>query len=339
MSRPLSLFQSYRQGENAATNNVGVMLRLLHQESAIAFEALWRELAGDTLAVGPQFTQQSRVGEGVPDLLITQAPFAIHVETKLGAGFSDAQLERHIQALSNLPIAAVGAKILVALGNHDGIGFAQRHAPVMSAAAEAGVTLVALSFEELLAKLRDVDATPDFAQLVNEFAVFLDYEGLLPRWRTRLTAIPCGKTLDEFRAGAYMCPDTGGAYSHQRARFFGAYSNKVVSMIARVKARVVLPADKSPPYADWREEGDSEESLIAEAHRTIAASSRARRDEAEHTSLQVFLLDTRYPTSFEKDSLGGAQNKRYFNAIAQPNESAPGLADRLRGRKWSEFAD
>ena len=40
--------------------------------------------------------------------------------------------------------------------------------------------------------------------------------------------------------GVYACPDTGGAYTHKRARYFGAYEDKTVSWLFEIRAVVAV---------------------------------------------------------------------------------------------------
>jgi len=338
MARPVSLFGIYKQPENAVTNYVGVLMRLLYEESPVAFQSMVNDWLESRLGivVGPQFLTQQRTGTGIPDLLIEQRAFSVRFETKLGAHFGPEQLKRHAEGFRTNPNAV---HVLVALGTQDVGEFEKAHAALVEEAAGAQIQLVSLSFEELLDGMRTAMASESFHAVVKEFAGFLDHHGLLPHWRSMLTVVNQAWSLDEFERGAYMCPNSGGSYSHQRARFFGAYRGKTVSLVAEVRARVVLsPTDE--PVVDWYDQSTPArcEALVGEARSLVAASADWRQEQARTSDLQVFLLGPRFPTDFKKATSGGLVNSRiYFRGIAKDVASAEALAQMLKGKSWSDF--
>lgn len=330
----ISLFGKYSGLENAVSNYVGVLMRMLHETSPAAFGELWRSYIGLDPMVGPRFATQVKHGGRIPDLLITQAPLSIHFETKLGDSFDTAQLEGHIDALATMS----GMRVLVALGQQEALAFERSHQALLTRASSRGVHLLSLTFDLLLEGLSSARAPQAYLDVVAEFGRYLDEQDLLPRWPTQLTVVNCATTMEEFAGGSYMCPNTGGPYSHRRSRFFGAYGNLTVALLAEVRGRVVLYANGSEPTVDWIADGETRGSLIERAREILSISSPARKEEFTLSDLQVFVLGPRSSTDFRKGTPGGAHwSKKYFRNIANVGESAQGLATRLRGVNWQQI--
>jgi len=339
MSHPISLFGHYKKKEDAVTNYVGVILRMVYQHSPQDFEAMlntWLQ-ATPSLEVGPRFIQQKNTGSSIPDLLLEQSGFTVRFETKLGAAFPPDQLRRHLTGFEG-----TGVRMLVALGQQEEEAFLAEHRDLVQEAQKNGIQLVSLSFDELIESLRAVKTPGSFDELLEEFAAYLDAHGLLPRWKNRLTVVNVAGTMDEFTKGLYVSPDTGGSYSHQRALYFGAYKDKRVCYVAEVQARIRFESGLKNPMVDWSEgiSPEQRESLIKTAVNLVANCAPWRQEEAQKNPMQVMLLGEAHETSFLKRSPGGLfGTKIYFGDLVKVvgATNAQELAEKLKGQTWAAF--
>jgi hypothetical protein len=335
MGRSISLFADYK-GENAITNYCGLILKLLYRESPSSFEEVVAGLVPDShpVSVGPSFLQQTKKQKSIPDLLIQQRAFNIWFETKLDDWFYSQQLEEHIKGLS----ANAGTNVLIALSNFEGSDLESRFAADIQKAAAVNVHFRALSFEEFVEALERVPSSQSFKEMLAEFVEYLDREGHLPKWKHLLEVVNCAATIPEVQVhGVYICPATGGAYAHRRARYLGTYGNKTVPSIHEVRGAVVVDKGGTSATCIHRKAGETATKLEADA---ITKALLLRPTDIATAPMQVILVDQGFATNFRKDSSGGLfQSKKYFWDIAKKvgAKDANELADKLRDRNWSEF--
>jgi hypothetical protein len=334
---PISLFPAYSQSENRVTNYVGLALKLIYEESPAQFQNWLASILPESegLVVGPLFRQQAKGEKGIADLVIRQTGFSIAVETKLQDWHYSEQLKRHIEDLG-----AQGTRALLALANFEHDHPESRHEDAMRLAQEAKVAVIFMSYEELLQSLSNLNLSARLVQTIDELQAFLDQSGLLPVWKYLLDVVNCGGTQNEIHLGAYLCPHTGGPYSHRRAKYLGTYFGKRVNSIHQVRALVTVGIDQKPGQVLWNNSEETEQSLVAEALGILKQCDQWRIDENKSKELQVFLLEQGYPTNFKKEDAGGMmQSKKYFwnIALVLKADDAKALAAKLDGRTWSEF--
>jgi hypothetical protein len=332
---PISLFPIYNQPENRVTNYLGLALKLIYEESPALFQTwLTSILEEQAILVGPDFRQQAKGEKGVADLLIHQAPFSLAVETKLSDWHYSEQLKRHIEDLGQ-----TGTRALLAIAPFEYDHPEKRHEDAISIARENKVAVVFLSYEELVQSFDDLKGmSARLRQIVAEFKTFLDQSGLLPTWKYLLDVVNCGATQNEIQMGAYICPNTGGAYRHRRARYLGTYYGKQVNSIHEIRALATVGIGLTPGQVLWNNSEKSDGALVEEALQIVRHCEPWRIQENETKDLQVFLLGPASPTNFVKDDSGGMmQSKKYFwNIARQVNaENAEQLAASLKGKNWS----
>ena len=81
----ISYFQKYTQQENHITNNTLLMFRHLYRHNPLGFERFLNNMIDDEkLEIGLVFQQQVRAKKSVPDGIISQEPFNIYIEAKVG---------------------------------------------------------------------------------------------------------------------------------------------------------------------------------------------------------------------------------------------------------------
>lgn len=336
MSRPISLFADYHSGENSVTNYCGLVMKILYEESPKSFEeVLISLLSSDTkLTVGPTFSQQRRQKWTIPDLAITQRSFSVFFETKLTDWFYKEQNWGHIDGFN----LEAQDKILFLLSNFESDEPEAKFASdIELACKEHQVILQPISFEDMLGALENVRSSEAFKKILDEFKLYLDRNSLLPKWKYLLDVVNCAGSFNEIDEEVYICPDTGGSYSHRRAKYFGAYANKQVSKIFEIRAVVSIDRELGEASVKWNNSGEPQETLIIQAKKIIE-DSEFRMNENKTVPLQVFLLEKGEPTCFIKTSRGGMYGaKQYFWDIASKFQNSKELAEFLNGKSWSDF--
>jgi hypothetical protein len=333
MSRPVSLFSGYSQKENRVTNYALLVLKMLYEENPKYLGEVLATLFGEDVSdhIGVAFRQQERRGASIPDGLIVQRAVTVYIETKNYDWFRDEQLENHLLALDR---ENVGLKVLLALGNFESPEVDQFGAvrSICDRKYKGSILFRAVSFEQLLDAVEIAGLPKNLADTIFDFKAFLNEEDLLPSWRERLDVVNCaGIPEDITRGGVYMCPARGGAYTHDRCRFFGMYRRKRVELVSEIEA-VVDVDPESEAMLLWKNVATVESELLGRARKKVIDLRPGQG------VIRVFLLGPLFPTEFRKDSPGGMQSsKRYFNIASIDANNAEDLAQRLRGRAWSEF--
>jgi hypothetical protein len=334
--REISLFSGYNQKENRHTNYCLLLLKQLYEENPrFLGEALDGITGGEgDSVVGVQFRQQQRHGDSIPDGVIVQQPFTLFIETKDTDWFYNNQLESHLDGLDE---KYAGQKVLIALSKFAD-GYEDRFDDIDRICREkynGRVVFSPLSFEEFLEAVR-VDGLPKtLNDTIDEFETYLDGENLLPNWKYKLDVCNCADSIQEQKDhDVYICPATGGAYSHKRCRYFGAYSDKHVQLVAEIRGVVDLDS-KDPNEATIRWKND--ESLTDEELVEAAIERKyAARPDRTHNA-RVFVLGELHDTAFRKGSKGGMiGSKQYFDVGSLEADNAAQLADMLAEKLWSD---
>lgn len=308
MGRPISLFTNYSQAENRVTNYCGLMMKLIYEESPRRFGLLLDRLTAGVgeLVVGPVFDQQPKSQASVPDLIIAQQAFTIAFENKLTNWFYSDQIQRHLQGLGHHN----GTLILFLLSNFESDLQEQFKADI-ERAQQNKIYLFPLTYEKLLLAFDSVCTTDPLSGFLDEFRAYIEAENLLPSWRYLLDVVNCGNTMHEIESGAYLCPNTGGAYNHKRARWLGAYSKKEVRSVYELEALVTVDVYGVDAKLKWNNQSSQSSEQLLE--RVVRLAIDLRPEQSRQIALQVFLLGQRAETRFVKESSGGMLgSKQYF---------------------------
>lgn len=335
MGREISLFADYHQNENSLTNYCGLLMKILYEDNPRKFEELIATLlkTDTNIIVGPTFTQQTKTVKSIPDLAITQKSFSVFFETKTTDWFYEDQINRHIAGYNQ----TADVKILFLLSNFENDNLEEQFDKEIKEAKKYKIILQPLSFEDFVGSLEQVCNSEYLRNLLDEFKLYLDRNGRLPKWKYLLDVVSCSGTLAEIEQGVYMCPDTGGAYSHRRAKYFGPYSSKKVVDIFEINAIVVIEKSLGDAKIKWKNKNIKDEILIEQAKQKLQ-SWQWRIDENKSVPLQVFLLDNRQETNFIKETSGGMlQSKKYFWDIATDCKNSQELAEKLRDKNWGDY--
>lgn len=331
MSQKICLFPTFSQKENQTTNHCLLILKMIYEENPKFLSEILSVLLGESFSgrVGVEFMQQKRGKKTVPDGEISQEPFSIFIETKLGNNFGEAQLLGHLETLKDKQ----GQRILLALGNFEqDIPDHHNFQEVESSAKSYGISFVAISFEQLLQAIQLPLLSKNLADAVSDLGEYLDENALLPSWKYRLDVVSCRISFDSvIQHKVYTCPAQGGQYNHRRSLYFGTYRNKCVEKIAAIEAVVDLESEEDTKLV-WRNNGKSEVELIK-----IATERRQKIGESFYPA-RVFILGDLFPTNFSKASSGGMQgSKQYFDIGKLQVENAEDLATKLRDKTWENY--
>lgn len=344
MAREISLFNTYHQKENRVTNYIGLMLKLLYEEDAIAFRKALNILLNDSwVEVGPVFRQQTHIASSVPDLTIEQKRFTVRFEIKLSDWFTRPQISAHINGMPD--VVEDDISVLVLLSPEE-IKPEERFTEEAEQAAKRGIQVISTTFQKLLESIQrnPASSTGSLNSLISEFEDFLNEEGLIPKWQRILDVVNSGRLFHEIENyNVYCCPDTPGAYSHERAKYLGAYKDKMVSLVAEIEGVVIVSLDKKQKLSTSVKHSlpSITPAAIAQLEQRaleFVSANSERRAELQHYDLQVFILAPVESTEFHKDSPGGMfGSKRYFRDIPKEVTNAKELATFLYGKGWSEW--
>lgn len=330
----LHFFQRYAQPENVATNNVLLLLRLVHQARRGAFENLMQGLLEDDSAlaidIGPTFHQQVRGPTRVADGLIRQRGFDLLIETKRGDSFDVDQAIGHLEQIRSSP-----NPVLLLLGRQPLAHDSSLARLFAAAGAEPNVRVFVRSFKQLIDQCRAIAAADtDLAALIEDFQGFCADSDLLPVDEYTLFVPPCGESFDDnVRYRLYYCPATR---SRRLGNWFGVYREKCVHAIGAI-SRVL---DVSFRDGVIETPGASAE----ERERILGAidAAKARDWDLLEESHTFYLCADLVPTHFVKDSPGGIPGHRYFDLTKldlRKGEmlSSELIARQLSMRRWSDW--
>jgi hypothetical protein len=157
------------------------------------------------------------------------------------------------------------------------------------------------------------------------------------RWEDLLDVVNCSRSMRRISKGVYTCPVSGGAYSHRRAKYFGAYDDKAVRWLFEIKAVLVVERGCSAASVNWKNINNGDDDLIEEAIQKIRSDDHLSVVIQEH-GRQVFLLTSPARTNFYKSTPGGMLgSKQYFPGIAADCKDSADLAEKLKNKRWSDF--
>ena len=336
MSRNIRLFPTFSHIENQTTNHCLLILKMIYEENPKFLSDALSWLLGDNFSgtVGVQFAQQKPGKGGVPDGEITQEPFSILIETKLGSDFNRKQLRAHLKTLKDKQ----GKRFLLALGNFE--QDIPSHPAFLKieclAKRKYNVYFAAISFEHFFKAIQPEQLpylSKNLADAVSDLGEYFDENGLLPSWKYQLDVINCTMSFDNvLQNKVYTCPAQGGPFSHRRSLYFGAYRNKTVEQVARIEAVVDLVSESEAHSVVWKNDDRPEAKLIE------IALERHQKTGGSFYPVRVFVLGDLSPTDFRKASPGGLfGSKKYFDIEKSKVADVKDLATKLEGKTWENY--
>ena len=334
MGQAISFFSDYSSNENRITNYCGLIMKMLYLESPAKFEEYVVGTFGvsDSLTVGPFFEQQVKKDKSIPDLIINQNSFAIHFEIKLSDWYYLEQIKKHIDGFDE----KCSEKILILLGNIELSDVEKKLSEAINYGKEKNVTVFVMTFETLIESLIDIEVSESLLRLFEEFRDFLSRQNLLPSWKYLLDIVNCAGSMEEINEGFYICPNTGGPYSHRRAKFFGPYKDKTVSQVHEIKAVVEVPAnskDIQDISVRWNNIDYSNDTYKEKVMHYLNKCPE-RKKYNENTPLQFFIIGDPQSTDYKKSSAGGMFGSKRYEELNEKYDNAEQLAEFLKGKTW-----
>jgi len=331
MGRNFSLFADYHGKENSATNYCGLMFKLVYDESPLLFNQLLDYCFNYSAPyVGPQFEQQSKGRNSIPDLQIFQESFQIIFETKTKDWYHMDQLENHSDSFS--PCA--NKKILVLLCNFEDKGLNKKINDYKESFGKKGIILIELTFEDIILALNRLSLTASLRNYLTEFEDYLNRNNLLPTWKQTLDVVNCYSSRSEVESGFYICPNSGGPYSHKRAKYFGAYWDKNVNYIFIIDAVVSVSKGGTDIKIKWNNEKTIKNNDEIK-NRASNLINQYRKNEIQKSDFQIFLLSNKREITFKKDSKGGLFGSKIYFTIKSDN--IDDLKKELDGKCWGDL--
>jgi hypothetical protein len=332
----ISYFQRYSQRENHVTNNTLLVLRHLYQTQPGKLEQVVRELVGqESVSIGLTFHQQTRGSASVPDGLISQAPFRLYFETKLGPSLDRDQLLRHIKSIADERTPATGEAFLVGLSTEP-MGQVERQA-LAEAAKERGVVFASTTFAALVAALDAVCAPHEVAlrAILDDFTAVLASENLLFQSEDWMLVMPCGVSLSENkRFGIYY----EGLDRPKRSpcAFLAAYNEKAVRLVGRITAILACEYADGAVRLIEAERGTQTDEALSRIASIIEATTYY---DLKTTAQRYYVVDEFAPTTLlkrDKGPIRGAQYLQISPLLPQGMQvrgmSSHALAHGLEGR-------
>jgi len=310
----ISYFQKFSQRENHATNNTLLVLRHLYRSSPLKFENLLLSLCdldSDKLKIGPNFIQQIKESNSVPDGYIVQPSFAILIEAKTHGGIDIDQINRHCESIKKRT-TKVETSILMTLTTDTLSG--KNISACEKMANECGTIFIAKTFSEIVQGLKDqcADYEEELLEIIKDYEKFLIDSQLLYSKDENMVAVPCGTSYDEnIKYGIYYDKEERSAKSG--CLYLGIYKDKCVSAIGKIKARVICKIENDGVVLARTEYGNIDEDDKKNIKEIIMASTYYPN--LKDTLHRYYILEDLHQTEFRKTTTGGMVGHRYFNIV------------------------
>lgn len=339
----VSYFQPYSGRENTVTATVLQLLRYLYRSNQQKFELLLNNVF-DTQAiqVGALFHLQNKLGDSIPDAMLSQNAWTLYIETKTDAAFEPLQIERHIASIAaDAHKRNIKTNLLLALTVKSIDESVLRDLNEKSMA--SGVLFTHLTFDDLLVELKNLvkEYESDLFSVVQDFESYLQISKLIGEDHIYMPFYPCGDSFEQNKIYAmYYEPASRNLKQHI---FFGIYYKKEIRFISKVQAIVVrLPKSDSSQVAEFDfQKFNGTEEMKMEIKRKIEEMILASPyHDLESTAHRFYIGDDAHETVVTKTSPGGIMRYRYLNlkqelgAAYHPAISANELAKLLVGKSF-----
>lgn len=334
----IHFFQRYSTKENAVTNNTLLLLSQVYGTSPDLLENLISEISEDlNFRVGPDFGQQIKGTNSVPDGIVTQANFKIVIETKLEDNVNQTQLKRHLDSFeseeSQALLILTGRDVAEQLKTD-----VQEIVKNYNSAKASSITEIWITFQNLIKSIRLVlsDQHYQLSDLVDDFEEYCAESGLLPRAKFRMRAVPCGKSFDEnMKYGIYYEPPGRTATPYD---YLGIYTRKAIRGIGKVENRVQANLRGNNVEIVYNKMNKNVDPEQKQRIKDTVIATREKRGWDISNGHEFIILDDVYKTDFKKLSKGGMRGTQYFDLgeILETEDlpSTSEIARRLSNIKW-----
>ena len=307
-------FQRYHTEENVHTANAMLLLSRLYNYSPDKFYAFIETLISndDKVDLEMQIEMQYKNGDvrTIPDAVIAQDSFKIVVETKLYNNFRLEQLQGHIDAFRDEHY-----KVLLTIDCEDLTDEIKNK--IAELCKGKNIKHKHVTFASLIDNIREYidDRDYDFIDILDDYAVYCDDNGLLPRNQFRIDMRLAGDTLEKNKELGLYYDGAGRGFS--TCGYLGLYKNKSMRAIGKITKRCVVSVTNddlnNPQIEIIKEEigkiNDKDKQKIIEAI-VDAQNYEYNLARCPH---RFFIVDKFYETDFKKISKYPPRGKRIFD--------------------------
>ncbi len=333
----ISYFQRYSQKENHATNNTLYLFKHIYQRSLKRFSDMLESLSeDDSFDVGIHFDQQVKGSSSVPDGLISQKPFYIYLESKLGSELDHLQIKAHLETITSRHIPKEGDNVYLlgltiyplSKGNID---------ELKKIASQKNIKFFATTYSAIVETAYNLvqNFETDLLEIIDDYNDFLLTEELKPVDDNLLLTVLAGQSLEEnLKYNFYYEPAHRPAKWH--AKFLGLYADKRVSYVGEIKCVLRCISDQSGEVniiddeEEWGSVSDDELRKIQTLmHDENSVYFPSQRDKPH----RYYFVEHFYDTNFTKNSKGGMMGHRYFDLKeygTEPNLDTSKIAELLK---------
>lgn len=330
----LCLFQKYSQQENHLTNNTLLMFRYIYRYSPELFKQFLSGILEDEeISIGVSFQQQIKEKKGIPDGVISQSSFCLHIEAKTNDTLYIEQMQRHIDDLKDKE--GYAQKIL--LGICKPMIDKYLREDIVNYAKGNGIQFCYLSYSELAEQLGILSQDSDrgLQEAIKDYVGFLYSQGMIIN-PYEMVAVLCGTSHDtNVKYGIYYEPAHRAAKDH--VKYMGFYKDKTITHIGNISKSVVGRMENGAFKVS-----DSSDLTAEEAKRVEGAINASQSfypslgyGEEEH---RYYLVGDLQEVNIKKGGKGGFMGHRYFDLsdIAKPvvlsGDNIQMIAEAVKGK-------
>jgi len=331
----ITMFPTYSQQENVATNNVMLLFKTIYNESVLLFERVFSELLdGEELGFGVKFEQQVGHPGIIADGYVSQRPINLFIEVKRHDWHYEEQINAYVNVLKN---KKEERNILLLLANFEDKKGIQS---LIENSESENISIHAVGYDDILKTIKQLVKTDNdvINTMLEDFETYLNNSGLLPVWKHIIDVIPCYGTIEQNeKYNCYSCPNTGGAYWHSRAKYIGFYKNKRVDVIGEIDAILNIKSSKQEDWEiRWNNTNKPENELLSRARNILENDDYyGIRDLKEGKGILLFLISNfKKDINWVKETSGGIMGRRYFRF--SEIKDIDDLTDQIKDKTWGE---
>ena len=340
-------FQRYHGQENVHTANAFLLLNRLYQYKSEYFYRFLDSIVEDEqleynfrLNMQLQVKSEKNRKSTIPDAMILQHGYRLCVETKIGDGFYDKQIEGHLKAFENLDTKY---KIFITLSNSDECKIAPKIEDLVNKFneeyelyGEDRLIYKHLTFEKLVEIIESIltDRDYDFAEILEDYRDYCMEQNLIDDRYQLMKACLAGVTLEaNKRLNLYYHRST----DNRNVDMIGLYQNKKIVAIGKIYKRVkAYMPENEVIFTDGDEVTEDEKNRIREA----ILDAENYRYNLRTVENNFILVESFEECDFGKISKGALRGGKIFKletdyGIANIKEkSIKEIAEELSGKTW-----
>ncbi len=278
------------------------MFRHLYRHNPLSFERFLNSMIDDeSLEVGLVFQQQVNAEQSVPDGMISQEPFNIYIEAKVGGELNQDQIERHLQTAKDKEQSYIVGLTRNPLSE-------TKLGRYKNLCANEDVIFAATTYTDLvyLLRVQAKDHETDLIEIIDDYEQFLLSEDMVAEPFSMLCA-PCSISFDEnVLHKIYYEPESRP--DKTIIPFMGIYRNQTIVHLGKIKTSAIATYENG-------ELNIIDEILDEEKNRIcqIFESVHYHRDNLIAEPHRYYIIEDLVEVNLIKNSPQGIRYPRNFN--------------------------